>query len=240
MVTPRPVVLVHGAWHGGWCFAALQHALDELGVPSYAPDLPGHGASTVPLTDLHGDARAVTALLAQLDEPAVLVGHSYGGGVITQAAEWHGDVAHLVYLAAFALLEGESIRGSLRSFPPEEVALSAAMVPRDDGTTVLDPVLGPPALYGDCPPAVVAAAVTRWSPQPHAAMNQAVTGSPLGRIPSTYVVCTRDLAVHPNHQAAMAARCDHHLTIDCDHSPFLSRVHEVAALLHRLATEDAS
>lgn len=240
MVTPRPVVLVHGAWHGGWCFAALQHALDELGVPSYAPDLPGHGASTAALTDLHGDARSITALLSQLDTPAVLVGHSYGGGVITQAAEWHGEVAHLVYLAAFALLEGESIRGSLRNFPPEEIALSAAMVPCDDGTTVLDPVLGPPALYGDCAPAVVASAVARWSPQPHAAMTQAVTGSPLGRIPSTYVVCTRDLAVHPNHQRAMAARCDHHLTIDCDHSPFLSRVHEVAALLHRLAVEDAS
>lgn len=240
MVTPRPVVLVHGAWHGGWCFAALQHALDDLGVPSYAPDLPGHGASTAPLTDLHGDARSVTALLAQLDRPAVLVGHSYGGGVITQAAEWHSDIAHLVFLAAFALLEGESIRGSLRNFPKETVALSDAMLPHDDASTVLDPVLGPPALYGDCPPAAVAAAVARWSPQPHAAMTQAVTGSPLGRVPSTYVVCTRDQAVHPNHQHAMAARCDHRLELDCDHSPFLSRVPDVAALLHRLATEGAS
>lgn len=232
------MVLVHGAWHGGWCFAALQHALDEMGVPSYAPDLPGHGASTHPLTDLHGDARSVTALLGQLERPAVLVGHSYGGGVITQAAEWHTDVSHLVYLAAFALLEGESIRGSLRNFPPEEVELAAAMVPHADGTTVLDPVLGPPALYGDCPPEVIAAAVARWSPQPHVAMNQPVTGSPLGRIPSTYVVCTRDRAVHPNHQAAMAARCTHRVTLDCDHSPFVSRVADVAALLHRLATED--
>ena len=57
--TPTPIVLVHGAWHGAWCFAALQAELDKRGVPSYAVDLPGHGISDRPLGDLHGDAACV-------------------------------------------------------------------------------------------------------------------------------------------------------------------------------------
>ena len=68
------VVLVHGAWHGAWCYASLQHALDELGIPSYAVDLPGHGASLLPPTDLLGDAAHVAAVLDRIDGPVVLVG----------------------------------------------------------------------------------------------------------------------------------------------------------------------
>ena len=84
------VVLVHGAWHGAWCWAALQAELDRRGVPSLAVDLPGHGASPEPIGGLHDDAAAVTALLDHLASgaagPITLVGHSYGGAVITQAA----------------------------------------------------------------------------------------------------------------------------------------------------------
>ena len=96
------VVLVHGAWHGAWCFAALQAELDSRGIPSLAVDLPGHGASTAPLGDLHGDAAALTEVLRTVRGPVVLVGHSYGGAVISQAAI-PSNVVHLVYLAAFVL-----------------------------------------------------------------------------------------------------------------------------------------
>jgi pimeloyl-ACP methyl ester carboxylesterase len=56
-MTSRHVVLVHGAWHGAWCWAALQAELENRGIASLAVDLPGHGASNEPFTDLHGDAR---------------------------------------------------------------------------------------------------------------------------------------------------------------------------------------
>ena len=73
MSTSTPiVVLVHGAWHGAWCWAALQTELDYRGIASLAIDLPGHGASTAPFTDLAGDAAAVTALCRQIDRPIVL------------------------------------------------------------------------------------------------------------------------------------------------------------------------
>ncbi|MGA0194495.1 MAG: alpha/beta fold hydrolase, partial [Ilumatobacteraceae bacterium] len=53
------VVLVHGAWHGAWCWAPLQTELDRRGIASLAVDLPGHGSTGAPFTDLHGDAAAV-------------------------------------------------------------------------------------------------------------------------------------------------------------------------------------
>lgn len=229
------IVLVHGAWHGAWCFAALQHALDELGVPSLAIDLPGHGVSTAPLTDLYGDAQHVADVLALLGEPVVLVGHSYGGAVITEAAVRHADVAHLVYLTAFALDRDERVGDVLAAVPDARVALGAAIRFRDDGTSVLDHELAVPALYGDCSPAAVHAALPRLSPQPMGNFGQPVTGSPRDHVPSTYVRCTGDQAIHPAHQDLMAARCGEVVTFDCDHSPFLSRVDDTAALLARIA-----
>ena len=233
------VVLVHGAWHGAWCWAPLQTELDRRGIASLAVDLPGHGSTGAPFTDLHGDAAAVIEVLesqAALGRTApVLVGHSYGGAVITEVASRHPDVSHLVFLAAFALQKDESVMSALTSMPPREVGLSAAMRPGPDGTTVLDPVSAVPALYGSCDAAVVEAAVKRLSPQPMATMMQAVTGSPLDTIASTYVVCTEDDAVHPDHQAIMAERCTHTVTMHTDHSPFASMTVETAEVLERIA-----
>jgi pimeloyl-ACP methyl ester carboxylesterase len=234
-----PVVLVHGAWHGGWCFAALQAELDRRGVPSFAVDLPGHGASTLPLTDLSGDAAhvadVVAATRARNGSDVVLAGHSYGGAVITEAAG-HGDgVAHLVYLAAFALDAGESVLGFLGAQERHDVALALALRPRDDGSSVIDPDLAPAAFYGECPADTVPAALARLSPQPMSTFGQAITASPRASVASTYVVCRRDEAIHPEHQRVMAARCTHVVELDTDHSPFLSAVAATADVLEAVA-----
>ena len=236
MTTPLPVVLVHGAWHGAWCFAALQHALDELGVPSYAVDLPGHGASTEPLSDLYGDADHVVGVLTRLGTPAVLVGHSYGGAVITEAATRHPEVAHLVYLTAFALEQGESVMSALGSFPVARVPLGLAIVPHDDGTSHIDPTKATEAFYGDCPAPVAQAAIARLSLQPMVTMTDAVTGSPRTTIASTFIRCTKDQSIALVHQDVMASRCGAVHTLHTDHSPFTSAAPATAAILHRIAT----
>lgn len=235
MSAPHPVVLVHGAWHGAWCFAGLQHALDDLGVASYAIDLPGHGASTEPFTDLYGDADHVAAVLRQIGVPAVLVGHSYGGAVITEAAGRHPDIAHLVYLTAFALDVGESVMSLLTSLPVAHVALGQAIVPRDDGTSVIDEGKAATAFYGACPPAAVQAALARLSPQPMVTFADSVTASPRDLVASTYVRCTLDQAIHISHQDVMARRCSKVVTLETDHSPFLSSTAETAAIIHEVA-----
>lgn len=222
-MTDSPLVLlVHGAWHGAWCWAPLQAELDARGIPSFAVDLPGHGVSTLPLGDLHGDAEHLADVIADLDRDVVLVGHSYGGAVITEAAARAGRVVHLVYLTAFALDDGESIMSLLGSLPRAEVRLGAAIVQRDDGTSVLDPDHAVAALYGACPPAAVQAALARLSPQPMASFVQPVTGSPRRHIASTYVCCTEDEAISIVHQREMALRCTHTVTLATDHSPFSS------------------
>ncbi|MGB8224842.1 MAG: alpha/beta fold hydrolase, partial [Polyangiales bacterium] len=78
------IVLVHGAWHGAWAWDRVLPLLTAAGVPVTALDLPGRGASTAPLGDLHADAKAVTSELERHDS-VILVGHSYGGAVITEA-----------------------------------------------------------------------------------------------------------------------------------------------------------
>jgi pimeloyl-ACP methyl ester carboxylesterase len=233
--TPRPIVLVHGAWHGAWCWAALQAELDRRGISSYAIDLPGHGASILPLGDLHGDAMLVSEVIDRLGTEVVLVGHSYGGAVITQAATRTDFVNHLVYLTAFVLDEGESLMGLLGSMPHAGVALSAAMRQLDDSATVLDPEAAVPALYGHCAPEVAAAAVQRLSPQPVATFLQAATGAPWRHLPSTYVRCTQDQAIHISHQDLMSQRCSFVATLETDHSPFASAVLETADILEPIA-----
>src|SRR5207302_1944698 len=100
----RSVVLVHGAWHGSWCWGRVMPLLRDAGVDTTAVDLPSRSD---PLGDLHGDAAHVRSVLDASAGEVVLVGHSYGGAVITGAGT-HDAVAHLVYLCAFALDKGES------------------------------------------------------------------------------------------------------------------------------------
>src|SRR3974390_2057450 len=99
-------VLVHGAWHGGWCWDRVVPGLRARGVRAMAPDMPGHGADAEPLTDLHGDAARIREVVEDIDDDVVLVGHSYGGAVISEAGD-HPAVRQMVFVAAFALQTDE-------------------------------------------------------------------------------------------------------------------------------------
>lgn len=247
--TVRPVVLVHGAWHGAWCFAALQSELDRRSIPSYAIDLPGHGTSELALGTLGDDTahvrRAVRRIAWHHRRDVVLVGHSYGGAVVGNSVEAGLAIADLVYLAAFALDVGESVTDIVRAHREitpdgEPGPLGKAMIMRADGTSVLDPALAPAALYNTCSAEVIAAALPRLGPQPNATMTEAVTASPFDRalavrIPTLYVRCTLDAAVPLVQQDAMAPRCDRTITLETDHSPFLSATEAVADLLEGLS-----
>ena len=233
------VILVHGAWHGAWCWATLQRELDLRGIPSLAIDLPGHGASTEPLADLATDAAAVSAVLAKFRRPIVLVGHSYGGAVISEA-DLTGDdegagstVFHLVYLAAFVLDAGESVISLTGTMPEARTALGAAMVIAD-GSSTIDPEQAHGALYNRCDPMMTPASVARLCPQPFATFTQEATRASWRQIPSTYVRCLDDQAVAVAHQDVMAARCGTVETLNTDHSPFISMPVETAEIIARI------
>jgi pimeloyl-ACP methyl ester carboxylesterase len=235
-VDPAPIVLVHGAWHGAWSFAALQAELDRRGLASQAVDLPGHGVSPLPLSDLYGDAAYVADVIRRMPAQPIVVGHSYGGAVISEAASLCPSIEHLVFVAAFALDAGESVTGLLRSLPQEPVKLAQAMRRHDDGTTVLeDPDIIAAALYGNVPQEVAAAAIRRLGPQPMATMTQPLSAQRPASIASTYVCCTADHAVAVGHQRVMAARCGSVIELEADHSPFLSAPRDLADIIEAIA-----
>ena len=219
-MTAPVAVLVHGLWHGAWCWDGVRAALTSRGVDSLAVDLP--------LTDLPADTAAVRAALDGAGRPAVLVGHSYGGAVVTGAGT-HPLVGELVYLAAFALDEGESVsRTRLGDLP--DTRLAEAMVVSGDEIG-LDPALGARLLYGDAPDDVAAAATARLRPVGRQVFRGVPEAVAWRDVPSTYVVCTADEAVHPERQRAMAARATRTVEWDCGHSPAATRPEAVADLV---------
>ncbi len=228
------VVLVHGAWHGAWCWAALQSELDRLGVPSLAVDLAGHGASLEPLADLAADAALVAGVVSRIDGPVVLVGHSYGGAVITEAAAVATNVVHLVYVAAFVPGVGETVIGMSQTLPAAESLLSKAMVVDGVASTIV-PDLAHGAFYGHCDPTASAAFTARLSAQPFATFTQPLTAAAWTWIASTYVRCTDDQAIPIVQQDEMAKRCSTIETLDTDHSPFASKPAETAAIIATIA-----
>src|SRR4051794_29940134 len=142
------VVLVHGAWHGAWCWDKVVPLLDDAGVPVVAFDLP--------FTSLQGDAEATTRVLDRVDGPVVLCGHSYGGAVITEAGH-HPSVERLVYITAFACDEGESVAATATGAEIPATELGDALV-IEDGTAVLTRDGAVKSLYHDCDPADIEAA----------------------------------------------------------------------------------
>jgi len=231
------VVLVHGAWHGAWCWAAVQAELDGRGVPTLALDLPGHGASTLPFTDLAGDSAHVADVVARAARPVVLVGHSYGGAVIGEAGG-QGDVRALVFVAAFCLEKGESLAHQTDViYPPTPT--NAAVV-RTEGFMTIDPAQATTSFYAQSPPPAAEAAVARLCPQPVATFVQRATVAAWHDRPSTYVLCAQDNAIHPLHQAAMAERCGEVVTLDTDHSPFMSATTAVVDVIERVARTAAA
>jgi pimeloyl-ACP methyl ester carboxylesterase len=214
-------VLVHGLWHGAWSWDGVRAALAARGVDSVAVDLP--------LTDLADDVAATRAALDAFARPAVLVGHSYGGAVVTAAGE-HPLVGELVYLAAFQLAEGESVgRTDVGRGLPETRLPEAMRVSGDD--VGIDPEFCRALLYGDADPEVADAALARLRPV-HRRLFRGVPGDiAWRRVPSTYVVCTGDEAVSPDLQRAMAARATRTLDWPCGHSPAATRPEAVADLV---------
>lgn len=234
-------ILVHGAWHGGWCWERLAPLLTAAGHTVLAPDLPGMGADRTALDEdpLGQWARFVADLASAAQGPVILVGHSRGGIVISEAAERVPDrVDRLVYLAAFLLLPGESLAEVAGRHPG--VGPGAAIRPSDDPLRVIvDLEQASPIFYNMTSREEARAAADRLVAEPLAALTMPlrVTAERFGRVPRAYIETVHDRAVGLDMQREMQAAlpCSPVISLESDHSPFYSAVPELADALLRLA-----
>ncbi|WP_035855824.1 alpha/beta fold hydrolase [Cryptosporangium arvum] len=222
------VVLVHGAWVDGSGWRAVHDLLIADGFAVSVVQNP-----TVTLAD---DAAAVRRVLDRQSGPTVLVGHSYGGAVITEAGT-HDRVAALVYVAAFAPDKGESVTSLIPEPPPGTPV--PPILPPDDGFLLLDRDKFPAAFAADLPDAdarFLAASQTPWG---LGAIGGVITEAAWRSRPSRYLLTTEDRMIPPSGQRAMAGRIGAAVTeVAASHAVYVSRPESVAALI-RAAADDA-
>jgi pimeloyl-ACP methyl ester carboxylesterase len=219
------LMLVHGVAHGAWCWSRTRADLVRRGHDVLAVDLP--------LTSLDDDATAVRRALDEWGRHAVLVGHSYAGLVISKAAAERADVHHLVYVAAMLIDGGDVYLDRMREFPAapisDRVELSA------DGNFVVPAEAAVGCFYNECDTGEATEAARRLRPTAVACLAVATGAEPWRSIPSTYVLCERDRAIHPDYQRWMSTRAGEVVTLDTDHSPFMSMPEQFADLLDGIA-----
>lgn len=226
-MTSPSVLVVPGAWHKPDHFRLLVGELSDVDV--HTVTLTSSGDDPSALRDMHGDADVIARAAAAIDGPVVVVAHSYGGVPTTQAFRQAGNVARIIYLAAFQLLAGESLisagGGSLMSWTRRRRQKGIG-----DYVDVVSPMT---VFYNDVEAVTAQSAVAQLGSQSYASMTQPLTATAWQTIPSTYVICEADNAIPVAAQELMAGRADDVVRLPTSHSPFLSRPAALAGLIRR-------
>ena len=230
-------VLIHGAWHGGWCWSKVAPLLRKQGHAVIAPDLPGHGEDNTPTAEitLKKYTDAVVALLDLQPQPVVLVGHSMGGLVISEAAERRPEkIESLVYVCAFLLRSGETL-GGVAEKDSNALVMPNLVVSADQTSARLKETVVKQTFYTKCSFEDASAAQSRLVPQALAPFMTPLqlSESRYGGVARQYVECTRDRAISIDTQRQMHTKspCGKVHTLATDHSPFLSTPTDLAGIL---------
>jgi pimeloyl-ACP methyl ester carboxylesterase len=225
--------LVHGSYHGAWCWELLIPELERRGHHALTVDLP----ISDPDAAASEYARAVDAAIDGIPDP-IVVGHSMAGVVIPIVAE-RRPVSRLVFLAAMLPIPGRSVneqRAAEPMDPPLELS-NPEWTDLGDDVWMVGPTTATELFFPDAPPDVAAWAASRLRPQCYRVMNEP---SPLAAWPETarsFIVCREDRALSPEWaRAAARERLGvEPLEIDGSHSPFLTRPAELADMLDEIA-----
>ncbi len=234
-------VLIHGGGHGGWCYQKVARRLRAAGHEVHAPSLTGLGERAHllgPHVDLALHARDVAALLYYEDlEDVILVGHSYGGMVITAAADLAADrVGRLVYLDAANPVNGQSLRDvagpiieAVRPFGEVRDGLELVLLPAPDAGL----------LYGVTDPDDLAWMAERLTPHPWQCFEQPLDlqhEDALWAIPQFHIVCTSTLETRDPELMAEARAEGRLWDIDTGHDLMITEPDAVTEALLEVAT----
>jgi pimeloyl-ACP methyl ester carboxylesterase len=212
------LIFVHGACvrDAAWWWSRMIEPLAGHGIASVAVALPSCGETGPELGDLYADVEAVREAIAAAEAPVVLCGHSYGGMVITQAGA-DPRVAQLLYVTSMMPEAGQSLADLAGSQP------SPWMDPGDDGTVGVHADLVRELFLQDCDEATVQQALARLTRQSAAPFAQAPLHIAWREKPSTYFVCTDDLAIPSELQRRRAGAGARVIDFASGHHPFLSQ-----------------
>ena len=234
-------VLVHGAYHGAWCWERLTPLLEAAGHRVIAPDLPGHGADPAPLAEvsLAAYAERVAETAGAAGEAVVAVGHSMAGAVVSAAAERAPDAfRRLVYLTAYLPGDGETVSDWVRADTQFRIPVERS-TRGGVACLTLDAAALRRHFYHDADDADFDWAAERVGAQAARPFTEALglSAGAHGRVPRAYIRCRGDRAIGFALQRRMAAAmpCDPVRTLNGGHSPFLTRPAELADVLAGLA-----
>jgi pimeloyl-ACP methyl ester carboxylesterase len=231
------VVLVHGAFADASGFGAVTSRLQHRGYTVISPANPLRGPAN--------DAAFVASVLKTINGPIVLVAHSYGGAVITEAATRVSNVKALVYLNALALDEGESNLGITERFPNQ---FAGALLPRPftqpDGTQGTDLYIDPAKFHAffaaDIPARTAARMASAQRPLSLAGAQEKATAPAWKTIASWYLIGRQDEVISPAAQRFMAKRAHSHtIEINSSHASYISHPSAVTKLILRAAQQSA-
>jgi pimeloyl-ACP methyl ester carboxylesterase len=231
----RPIVLVHGAWHGGWCWRAVEKLLRADGHEVFCPTLSGCADRSHLLSRSINLSTHVTdvARLVELEElqEAVLVGHSYGGMVVTAAADRR--VAKIIYLDAMV---PESRQCGFDLFSPAIVERwRKRALPEGPGGWMVPPMLSAKDM-GVEDPALAKAVDAKLTPMPLAAFEEKVSfnAERVAKLPKSYIRCTKFSGFGPTAERVRKLGWPVR-ELDCGHDAMLAAPEALARVLHELA-----
>jgi pimeloyl-ACP methyl ester carboxylesterase len=228
------VVLVHGAFADSSSWNGVIEGLDRKGYPVLAV--------ANPLRGLHRDAAYLRSVLDSISGPIVLVGHSYGGSVMSEAAAGESAVKALVYIASFQLEAGESTAELAAKFPGGQLgpALDSMPFPTPDGDTGTDLYIRQDrfraVFAADVPDKIARLMAATQRPIAAQALEDKATQAAWKTIPSWTMITTQDLAIPAGSMRFMAERAGSTtIEIDASHAVTVSEPAAVARLIHRAA-----
>ena len=227
------LLLVHGAWHGPWCWDKFTPELDRRAVPWRAVSLPCVGAEPKRLGGVEDDITTIENAARSIDGEVVVLAHSYAG-VPATGANYPDNVTHLIYLGAFMPDTGQSLVSLLPPGP-----LPPFVVDNGDGTTSVAPKLAIPTFYADCDPQTAS-----WATSKLRFHNGLCNVTPVSRaawreIPSTYILLTEDHACPTAVQRLIHKQARGTIELEGSHSPFFAKPVKLAAIVESIfATGD--
>ncbi len=228
-IAVKNVVLVHGGFVDGSGWEGVHKTLKRDGYTVAIVQNP-----TISLAD---DVAVTRRTIANQDGPVILVGHSYGGAVITEAGN-DPKVARLVYVAAFAPDKGEAVSSLIKDPPPS--AAVPPILPPQEGYLFLDKAKFPASFAADVEPGTAAFMADSQVPWGLDALNGTISEPAWKTKPSWYLLTTEDKMIPPDAQRAMSKRAGATVVeIEGSHAIYVSQPQAVAALIEAAAKGEA-